>query len=90
MDREIARKTWVIIVSYLQKKIVGSVGAVEIYHNGIYHRYEGKERLEVGLKKASAERFKLKKGTPMRYRQLKQDFGLLGNTTAASKVLEGT
>ena len=26
----------------------------------------------------------------MRSRQLQQDFGILGNTTAASKVMEGT
>ena len=44
----------------------------------------------MGLQRTLSEIFKLKKGTPMRLVQIQQDFGLLGNTTAASKVLEGT
>ena len=42
------------------------------------------------IRKESSERFKITKGTLMRSVQLQQDFGILGNTTAASKVMEGT
>ena len=62
---------------------------VEMFHNSIYHRYEGKERLEAGLKKALSEIFKLTKGAPMRSGQLQKYLGLLGNTIATSEVLEG-
>ena len=65
MDREIARKTWGIIGKALQNQRGGSVSAVEICHNGIYHIYEGKEFLEEGLQNSLSERFKLTKGTPM-------------------------
>ena len=44
-DRYIERKTWGSIGSALQNKRGGRVSAVEICHNGIYNRYEGKERL---------------------------------------------
>ena len=80
MDREIARKTWVSIVRDLQNQIGGSASTVEICHNGMYHRYEGKEHLKGGQKKALAEISKLMKGTTMRSRQLQQGFGLLGYT----------
>ena len=66
------------------------MSALEICHNIIYHRYEGKERLEEGLQNKLSDKFKLTKGTTMCYGQLHQYFGLLGNTAAASKVLEGT
>ena len=66
------------------------MSALEICHNSIYHRYEGKERLEEGLQNKLSDKFKLTKGTTMCYGQLHQYFGLLGNTAAASKVLEGT
>ena len=42
MDREIASKTRSSIGSDLQKQREGRVGIVEIFHNGIYHIYEGK------------------------------------------------
>ena len=56
-------------------------------HNSIYRKYNGKERLEAGLQEALSERFKLTKVTPMRSIQIHQDFGVLGNKTASSKVL---
>ena len=90
VHREIVRKTWSIIRSALHKKRGGSVSAVEICHNGIYHRYKGKERLEAGLQNSLSDRFKMTNGTHMRSGQLNQDFGVLGNTTAATKVLEVT
>ena len=49
-----------------------------------------KELLEAGLKSALSERLKLIKGTPMRSGQVQQDFGILGNTSAVSKMVEGT
>ena len=67
-----------------------SVSAVEICQNGIYHKYEGKDRLEAVIKNSLSEIFKLTKGTTMRFRQLQQDFRILGNTAEASKVMEGT
>ena len=66
------------------------MSAVEICHNSIYHRYEGKERLEAGLQNSLSDRFKMTNGTHMRSGQLNQDFGILGNTTSAYKVLKGT
>ena len=45
MDILIARKTCGSIGITLHNKRGGSVSAVEIFHNGIYHIYEGKERL---------------------------------------------
>ena len=90
MDIYIAGNTWGSIGSALKKKIGGSLSAVEICHNGIYHRYEGKERLEAGLNIALLDRLKLTKGTPMRSGQLHQDFRLLGNIAVASRVLKGT
>ena len=90
MDRDITRKTWGSIVIVLQNQRGDSVIAVDICHKIIYHRYEGKERLEVGLKNSLSNRFKLTKGTSMRSVQLQQYFGILGNTTVASDVLEGT
>ena len=90
MDREIARKTWDSIGRSLKNKRVGSMSAVEICHNGIYLRYEGKERLEAGLRKSLSELFKLTRGTPMRSGKPQQDFGLLGNPKSASKVLKST
>ena len=42
------------------------------------------------LKRSLSEIFKLKKVAPMWSGQLQQDSCILGNTTAAPKVLEGT
>ena len=67
MDRETARKTWGSIESYLQKKRGGGVSVLEICPNGIYNIYEGKEGLEAGLQNELSFRFKLTKGTPMRF-----------------------
>ena len=40
MDREILRKTWGSIGRALQNHSGGSISALEICHNSIYHRYE--------------------------------------------------
>ena len=83
-------KTWGRIGRDIKKQRGGSVSGIQISHNNIYYRYEGKELLEAGLQKALSEKFKLTKVTPTWSGQLQQDFGLLGNTTSAYKVLEGT
>ena len=70
MDREIVSKTLGSIGSALQQQRGGSVSTVEIYHNGIYHRYKGKERLEAVLQKALLDKFKLTKVTPVRSGQI--------------------
>ena len=87
MYREIARKTWGSIGSDIQNKRGASVSAVDICHNGTYYRYEGNKHLEAGLQKALSDIFKLTKGTHTWSVNLHQDFGILGNTAAASKVM---